>query len=107
MIEIKKELSNSYSFELKAESGQTLLKSIAFPNRETAKKTVRNLNGVGSNKTVFERKTNHKGDFLFSLKNKKGKIIGSSLLYNSEAGMENGIKNLVKRIDFLSEQNQL
>jgi len=48
----------------------------------------------------FERKTNHKGEFQFSLKDSDGKIIGHSQNYNSEAGMENGIKNLRSTINY-------
>ncbi len=48
----------------------------------------------------FERKTNHSGAFMFSLKDENGKIVGYSQCYNSEAGMENGIKNLKNKIDF-------
>jgi len=40
-----------------------------------------------------ERKTNIDGKFLFSIKKNQG-IIGHSGLFSSEAGMENGIKNL-------------
>lgn len=105
MVEIKKENENRYIFILKAESGNTLLNSISFSNENEAKKVVHNLRT--STKKVFERKTNHKGEFLFNVKNKNGQLIGSSQLYGSEAGMENGIKNLQNRITSLSNLNQL
>ncbi len=53
--------------------------------------------------SVFERKTDYNGKFLFILKNSEGKVLGNSMLYNSEAGMENGIKNLKTSISLLPD----
>ena len=49
----------------------------------------------------FERKTNHSGQFLFNLKDNDGNLIGQSQFYDSEMGMENGIKNLQNRLEEL------
>ena len=48
-----------------------------------------------------ERKTDYSGKFLFNLRDKKGKVVGKSSLFSSEAGMENGIKHLLKRMQDL------
>lgn len=105
MVEIKKEKENGYIFTLKAESGTTLLKSILFSDENKAAEVLRSLHS--STKKKFERKTNHTGEFLFNVKSKNGQLIGVSQLYSSEAGMENGIKNLQNRIISLSHQNHL
>ena len=94
MIEIKKEQPDSYYFYLKTEDGNTLLKSIGFPSRKEAEAVIQQLPSLMQNQIAFERQTSHQGQFLFRLKDFSGKILGSSQLYNSEAGMENGIKNL-------------
>lgn len=107
MIEIKKEISNNYIFILKAESGHTLLNSVTFPDKKIAKDIVQSLNKISIGRNTFERKTNHNGEFLFSMKDMNGKIIGNSQFYQSEAGMENGIKNLIKRINSLNDLDQL
>lgn len=107
MIEIIKNTSNDYSFTLKSESGQALLNSVAFLDKETAKEAIRSLKTVLKSRNAFERKTNHNGKFLFSLKNNNGEVVGHSLIYQSEAGMQNGIKNIINRIHFLSHSNQL
>lgn len=107
MIEITKQQTNKYTFVLKAASGQTLLSSVTFSNEKKAKETVNKLNELSSHRNTFERKTNHSGEFLFSLKNNQGEIIGNSQLYQSEAGMENGIKNLKNRIHNISNLDAL
>ncbi len=102
MIEIKKHKNSTYQFELKTSTGQILLSSIPFPNEEVTKKKVEELHPLITKQTSFERRTNHSGKFHFNLKDANGSVIGNSQLYSSEAGMENGIKNLKRRISVLS-----
>lgn len=107
MLQVIKHQENEFMFELKSESGHTLLRSILFPNKNKAIETARGLNLLINKSSSIERKTNHKGQFLFNFKNGAGKLIGNSQLYNSEAGMENGIKNLTQRINALSNTKHL
>ena len=102
MIEIKKYKGNGYAFTLKAEDGGSLLNSITFTSEDEVKSTVERLQANKGAQNIFERKTNHEGKFLFSLKDVNGQVIGRSGLYSSEAGMENGIKNVRNRISSLA-----
>lgn len=101
MIEIKKLEGNGYTFSLKAEDGGNLLNSVSFSSKDEITRTVKELRILQDKQHIFERKTNHDGKFLFSLKDSKGQVIGRSELYSSEAGMENGIKNVRNRITTL------
>ena len=107
MIEIKKHNNNAYRFRVNTSTGNTILESIDFSNMEEIKKSVTELQGSINERKVFERKTDHNGKFLFHLKNKDGQYIGSSQLYSSEAGMENGIKNLKTYFDTISNMSDL
>lgn len=104
MIEIEKTKDNEYYFRLTSESGQVLLKSVRFNDRKEVEEIFRDLNNIQNKQYAFERKTNHNGKFLFNLKAENGQLIGSSQLYSSEAGMENGIKNLKNSIKRLLSQ---
>ena len=84
---------NSFEFSVQTEGGQVLMISLEVASLEELESLVDRLKSKKI-PIVFERKTNHKGDFLFNVKNSNGKLIGRSELYNSEAGMENGIRNL-------------
>ncbi len=64
-------------------------------------KVIRKLGTAPIARNYFERKTNTEGKFHFSLKDDDGRIIGHSEPYDSEAGMENGIKNLQEKIQSL------
>ncbi|WP_419211175.1 YegP family protein [Maribacter sp. X9] len=95
MIEFKKNEDNTYHFCVKSNTGKTLLKSVPFPSEDSMKSSLKALKqNEGINSKLFERKTNTEGKFLVALKNTSGEIIGSSGLYSSEAGMENGILNI-------------
>jgi uncharacterized protein YegP (UPF0339 family) len=107
MIEIHKKKEKTFNFLIKTETGNTLLNSIVYDNKTKAEEAVANLKKLKTPQIHFERKTNHNGKFLFSLKNRNGSLIGNSQPYQSEAGMENGIKNMVNRINSLSDLNQL
>ena len=101
MIEVKKGKNNTFQFSLKTAEGKTLLKSVEFETKAEIENTVKELQPLANKQHCIERKTNYDGHFLFKLKDKNGKVIGNSLLYDSEAGMENGISNLRKRITSL------
>ncbi|UWX56159.1 YegP family protein [Maribacter litopenaei] len=94
MIEVKNKEDKFYQFVVKSASGKILLESVEFPDTKSLETTLNEIKDVNLPLKRFERKTNFEGKFLFNLKNDHGSVVGSSGLYNSEAGMENGIKNL-------------
>ena len=98
MIEVTQLDKNAFKFSLKTSDGNILMHSVPYRSREQLNGVVAELQALASNHMAFERQTNHQGKFLFQLRGTDGKIIGKSQLYNSEAGMENGIKNLKNRI---------
>ncbi len=88
-----------YRFEVKTPSGSTLLQSVSFNTEKEMQQTVSELSLSPKVLGKVERKTNNEGKFLFQLKNGAGEILGTSGLYASEAGMENGIKNLYNNLN--------
>jgi len=101
VIKIYTDTDSSFRFSLETESGNTLLNSIAFSDKFETDKVIRKLDTMLLTRNHFERKTNTNGKFLFSLKDDDGHTIGHSEAFDSEAGMENGIKNLREEIKFL------
>lgn len=93
MIEIKQE-ENSFGFQVQTEGGQILMTSTTVSTLTEMESLLALVKKRKSPLLRFERKTNHKGQFLFNVKDLKGQLIGHSQEYGSEAGMENGIKNL-------------
>ncbi len=98
MYEIRKEKDNKYRFSLKTKQGSTLLNSIPFSSEEDARSSLEELIPAADRPPRVERATDYNGKFLFKLRNQKGKIVGKSNLFSSEAGMENGIKHLLDQM---------
>lgn len=100
MIKINKKKDGKFEFKLKSTNGKTLLKSISFSSKEELDKTLKDFKDLKDTRTIFfERKTNTEGKFLLELKNQNGLTLGSSGLYTSEAGMENGILNISNSLE--------
>lgn len=89
--------NNQYYFRLKAENGQIILSSEGYTTKDNC------LNGVASVKlnspfdSNYLRLTANNGQYYFNLKSMhNSQIIGTSELYVSQQGRENGIDS-VKR----------
>ena len=94
MIKILEHSKNAFQFKVQTQSGDTLLTSITFPDKNKMNEIIRNLKSGHLTQNHFERQTNTEGKFLFCLKDDNGDKTGYSEAYDSEAGMENGIENL-------------
>ncbi len=105
MIYINEGQNNTFCFSVKTDEGNELLESVQFTSKKDLTKAIKALSPLVKKASVFERKTDHDGRFLFTLKDGSGRIIGTSQYYSSEAGMENGIRNLRNRIAAISGLN--
>ncbi|NML20107.1 YegP family protein [Pseudoflavitalea sp. G-6-1-2] len=85
-----------FYFNLKADNGQVILSSEGYTT------TAARQNGIDSVKTnakddsKFDRLTSTNGKHYFNLKAGNGQVIGRSEMYESAAGMENGIESVKK-----------
>lgn len=98
LIQKTKLNNNKYQFIVKSMDGGILLRSKSFVTENEIDQTIAQMTQKQNSNISIERTTNYLGQFQFRLKNKSKSIIGFSQPYSSEAGMENGIKNLNKSI---------
>lgn len=97
MFEISRsEKNNEFYFHLKAKNGQVILSSEGYKDKSGAKNGIESCKKNSTDDNKFERKTAKNGKFHFNLKAGNGQVIGSSQMYASEAGMENGIESVKK-----------
>jgi uncharacterized protein YegP (UPF0339 family) len=96
-FEVKTRKNGEFQFNLKAGNGQVILSSEGYTTKANC------LNGVESVKkknaqddNKFDRKTSTNGKHYFNLKATNGQIIGTSEMYESASGMENGIDSVKK-----------
>lgn len=104
MLEIRTDGNGSCRFVVKSLEGHQLLESVAFATPGEMNRVIGQLKTLVQNPACLERKTDHLGRFHFTLRAPDGSPIGNSQYYRSEAGMENGIKNTLRRIAGLESE---
>lgn len=89
-----KQVTTGYRYNLKADNGQVILTSETYTSKAAC------LNGVDSVKTNskqdsnYDRRTSTNNKYYFNLKAGNGQIIGTSEMYETISGRENGIDSV-------------
>jgi uncharacterized protein YegP (UPF0339 family) len=97
MFEIfQSEKTEKYYFRLKAKNGQQILSSQGYAGKSGCKNGIESVKKNSADDANFERKEAANGKFHFNLLAANKQIIGSSQMYASKDGMENGIKSVQK-----------
>ncbi len=103
---ISKRTNGDFQFNLKAGNEQVILTSQGYSTKPSCE------NGIGSVKThsqedsKFERNTAQDGRSYFNLKAGNGQIIGTSQMYESGNGMENGIESVKNNAPHASVEDE-
>lgn len=95
MFELKQS-GEKYHFVLKAANGQVTLSSQMYASKSSATNGIESVKKNAPTDSLYDRKTSSNGKFYFNLKSTNGQIIGSSQMYTSESGMNNGIESVKK-----------
>jgi uncharacterized protein YegP (UPF0339 family) len=88
--------NGEYYFNLKATNGQTILTSEMYSSKAACTNGIESVMKNCDDDNKFDRKLSSANNPYFNLKAGNGQIIGKSEMYESQAGMENGIAS-VKR----------
>ena len=95
MFELKKS-GEKFHFVLKAANGQVVLSSQMYASKASAKNGIESVKKNCGDDKCFERKTAKNGKFHFNILSTNGQIVGSSQMYASQSGMNNGIASVTK-----------
>ena len=93
-FELYKDVSDEYRFRLKAGNGEIILASEGYKNKVGAE------NGIGSVKTNapidarYQRKMSTNDKYFFNLRAANDQVIGTSEMYETAAGRDNGIESV-------------
>jgi|ERR1035437_3389738 uncharacterized protein YegP (UPF0339 family)/uncharacterized small protein (DUF1192 family) len=93
---ISKAKNDEVYFNLKATNGQTVLTSQMYSSESACFNGIESVRTNCSDDSKFERKQSVNNKPYFVLKAANGQVIGNSEMYESEAGMENGIASVKK-----------
>ncbi|QRQ63153.1 MULTISPECIES: YegP family protein [Sphingobacterium] len=95
-FEVKTRKNGEFQFNLKAGNGQVILSSEGYTTKANCLNGVESVKKNAQDDNKFDRKTATNGKYYFNLKATNGQIIGSSEMYESASGMENGIESVKK-----------
>lgn len=90
-FEVKTRKNGEFQFNLKAGNGQVILSSEGYTTKANCLNGVESVKKNAQDDNKFDRKTSTNGKHYFNLKATNGQIIGTSEMYESASGMENGI----------------
>lgn len=88
--------NGEFQFNLKAGNGQTILSSEGYTTKAACENGIESVKKNSQVDERFERNTSKNGKFYFNLKATNGQIIGTSEMYESEDGRDNGIESVKK-----------
>lgn len=83
-------------FRLTASNGEPILSSEGYKSKDACMNGIESVKKNASDESRFEKKTAADGRFYFVLKAANHQIIGSSQMYKSEDGCDNGIQSVGK-----------
>lgn len=95
-FEITKRKNGEFQFNLKASNGQIILSSEGYTTKTNCNKGIASVMKNGPIDERYERKEAKNGKPYFNLKATNGQIIGTSEMYESVSGRENGIESVKK-----------
>lgn len=86
--------NGEFQFNLKAGNGQTILSGESYTTKAACENGIESVKKNAQDDSKFDRKTATNGKFYFNLKATNGQIIGTSEMYESESGRDNGIESV-------------
>jgi len=93
---IKAAKNGQFHFNLKAENGQVILSSEQYTTKSACHNGISSVKENAILNERFDSKQSSNGKFYFNLKAKNGQIIGTSEMYESASGRDNGINSVKK-----------
>ncbi len=93
-FEVYQDAKSEYRFRLKASNGQKILASEGYTTKANCMNGIESVRTNSQIDSRFKRKTSSNGKHYFNLKASNGQVIGTSEMYESSSGMENGIDSV-------------
>lgn len=95
MFEIYQDKAGEYRFRLKAKNGQNILASQGYSQKSSCQNGIESVKKNSQDESMFELKQSGNDKWMFNLKATNGQVIGTSQMYESEAGAKNGIQSVM------------
>lgn len=93
---VTKRKNDEFQFVLKAGNGEVILSSEGYSSKANCQNGIESVKRNSQDDSKFEKKEAKDGRMFFNLKATNGQIIGSSQMYASASGRDNGIESVKK-----------
>lgn len=93
---ISKRANEEFQFLLKAGNGEVILASEGYSSKANCANGIESVRKNSQDDNKYEKKTASNNKYYFNLKATNGQIIGSSEMYESSSGRDNGIASVKK-----------
>ncbi len=93
---ISKRKNDEFQFVLKAGNGEIILTSEGYSSKANCTNGIESVKRNSQDDSKFDKKEAKDGRTYFNLKATNGQIIGSSQMYSSISGRDNGIESVKK-----------
>jgi len=95
-FEIYTDKRGEFRFRLKANNGQAILASEGYKSKASCTNGIESVRKNSQDDSKFEKLESKSGKTYFNLKATNGQIIGTSEMYSSNSGMQNGMASVRK-----------
>lgn len=87
--------AGEFRFRLKAKNGQNILASEGYSQKSNCQNGIDSVKKNAQDESMFELKQSDSGKWMFNLKSSNGQVVGTSQMYENEAGAKNGIQSVM------------
>jgi len=91
---IKTGSNGQYYFSLKADNGEKILASEGYTTKASCQNGIDAVKANAKADSNYDRRNATNGKYYFTLKASNGQIIGTSEMYDSSSGRDNGIESV-------------
>jgi len=91
---ITKRKNDEYQFNLEASNGQVILTSEGYTTKASCKNGIESVKNNAALDSRYDRKLAKNDSYYFNLKAANGEVIGTSQMYSTIYGRENGIDSV-------------
>jgi uncharacterized protein len=91
---IKRSNNNQFFFVLKAGNGEVILTSEMYTAKPSCTNGISSVKSVAPYNGNYEKLTSSNWKYYFNLKASNGQVIGTSQMYETSQGRDNGIESV-------------
>jgi uncharacterized protein len=94
-FEIVQRKNGEFQFNLKADNGKVILTSEGYTSKVGCLNGIESVRKNALTQTSFERRVSANGKVYFNMVATNGQVIGTSEMYETVSGVDNGIESIM------------